>query len=288
MEVLKNNMDLFSQKIDDFRKNKTYPLKAIDLVEKHRQDLVPILDSWDNAFDKVSSAFGIDSSKKEDIPHKLHQFTFEKISQKLEKGNNPKAKIIGIAGPGACGKGSLIASLDLPKVVNTTTRLSRSYEVDQVDYHFIDISSFQKMLNSGEFLTTSHKPGRGWYGVEKNNLNKILKQSQVAVIEGNPETLFKIQKSVNGDVDKSVHFTINYILPPYPTIPHLATRLAKRCLETNGNFLNLIDSTLGQRQVDEFESLIDIAKNGGNICFFVINNDIDEIASLMKKTYQVK
>lgn len=288
MEKMKNYTDIFKQDINDFKQNNTYPIEAIRLVEDHQDQLIAIFNYWENAFDKVASAFNISDSDRKNIPYKLHQLTFEKIKKDFKEKDISKTKIIiGIAGPGACGKGTLIESLNLPKVVNTTTRLARSYEIDQVHYHFVDDFSFQEMIDNGDFLSVTDRPGRGLYGIEKNSLKNVFNKSKVAVIEENPETLFKVQKSINKDNSESTYFAINYILPPQPIAIHLATRLAKRCLETNSNFLDSINSTLGQRQVNEFESLADIAKNGGNICFFVINNDIEYNASLIKTIYQL-
>lgn len=286
MEKIKNDINFFKQDLNNFRKNNIYPLEAINLVEKSQDQLVPIFSYWNNALNKVKCAFNIDDSNLENLPAKLHQITFEKLKNDFEKKGKNKI-VIGIAGPGACGKGSLIESLNLPKVVNTTTRPARSYEIDQVHYHFLDDLSFRKMADNGDFLSVTDRPGRGLYGIEKASLNNTFNKSKTVNIEENPETLFKIQQSINKN-DKSVYFSINYILPPQPIVLHLATRLAKRCLESNGNFLDSIDSTLGQRQIAEFESLSDIAKNGGNICFFVVNNNIDQITSQIKNIYKIE
>ena len=286
MEKMKNDINFFKQDLNNFRKNNTYPLEAINLVEKSQDQLISILNSWNNALNKVKYAFNIEDSNLENLPTRLHKITFESIKNDFQQKNKNKI-VIGIAGPGACGKGSLIESLNLPKVINTTTRPARSYEIDQVHYHFLDDLSFRNMADNGDFLSVTDRPGRGLYGIEKNNLNNIFNKSNIAIIEENPETLFKIQQSINKN-DKSIYFSINYILPPQPIVLHLATRLAKRCLESNGNFLDSIDSTLGQRQIAEFESLSDIAKKGGNICFFVVNNNIDHITSQIKNIYKIE
>ena len=280
-EIIKSNEDIFSQKIAEFEASHTYPPKAIELVKASQKYLNPILNSWDAAFSKVLSAFGISDCKQNDMPLLLQQITLRKISQESTQDG---PKIIGIAGPGACGKGTLIDALNLPKVINTTTRTPRCYEIDQVDYRFVDDSSFQEMIKAGGFLTTDYKPGRGWYGIEKDSLHSVLKQSLAVIIEGNPSTLFDIQRSI---VNKNAYFTINYILPPYPPIPHLATRLAKRSIETNSDFVSSIESTLGERQITEFESLIDISRKGGNICFFVVDNNVDQVASSIKRIWHI-
>jgi len=286
MEVIKNKVDFFRQNIDDFKKNNTYPIDAINLIEKYQSQLISISNNWNNAINKVKSAFDINDSNLENLPNELHQITFEKLKNDFEKTGKNKI-VIGIAGPGACGKGTLIESLSLPKVLNTTTRLPRSYEEDQVHYHFVDDSNFKKMEDNNEFLSVTSRPGRGLYGIEKISLNNTFNKSKVAIIEENPATLFKIQESIN-EGDKSIYFSINYILPPQPIILHLAARLAKRCLESNDNFLNSVNSTLGERQIEEFESLVNITKNGGNVCFFVVNNNIDHIASQIKNIYKIE
>ena len=286
MEKMKNSLNFFKQDLNNFRKNNIYPLEAINLVENSKDQIIPILNSWNNALNKVKHAFNLDDSNLENLPTRLHQITFENTKNDFHQKNKSKI-VIGIAGPGACGKGTLVESLNLPKVVNTTTRPARSYEIDQVHYHFLNDLSFQNMIDNGDFLSVTNRPGRGLYGIEKNSLSNILNKSKVAIIEENPETLFKIQQSVQEN-NPSVYFSINYILPPQPIVLHLATRLAKRSLESNGDFLNSINSTLGQRQIDEFESLADIAKNGGNVCFFVINNNVDNIASIIKDTYKIE
>ena len=89
-----------------------------------------------------------------------------------------KYKIAIIIGKTGSGKDSIFKGLQesetLHKVISTTTRPMREYEVDGVDYYFIDKYDFFEQDNFDKFLDTS--VFNGWYyGTNIDNLdeNKI-------------------------------------------------------------------------------------------------------------------
>ncbi len=62
--------------------------------------------------------------------------------------------------------------------VSHTTRLPRSNEVDGVDYHFVSIESFKKLIKQDSFYEYA-KIYENYYGTLKDNVNNTLKQNDI-------------------------------------------------------------------------------------------------------------
>ena len=68
-----------------------------------------------------------------------------------------KGKLFVISGPSGAGKGTIIKELlsqieDVKLSVSATTRNPRPGEIDGVNYYFVELDKFQKMIEAEEFL----------------------------------------------------------------------------------------------------------------------------------------
>ena len=84
--------------------------------------------------------------------------------------------LIVISGPGGVGKDTLIAELlrrdpRLRFAISYTTRPRRDYEVDGVDYAFVDESEFRRLLAAGEMV--EHEQVNGYlYGTSRSRVEE--------------------------------------------------------------------------------------------------------------------
>ena len=95
----------------------------------------------------------------------------------------PKADLFVVAAPSAAGKTTLIKALyrsaertseRMPEFsVSHTTRAPRSGEQDGVNYHFVDDSEFDRMIEAGEFLEWAEVHGRR-YGTARSEIDARL------------------------------------------------------------------------------------------------------------------
>ncbi len=92
-----------------------------------------------------------------------------------------------IAAPSGTGKTTLVKALtdtlaDITVSISHTTRPKRPNEVDGVNYHFVDKSTFQDMLTRGEFLEHA-LVFDNLYGTSKAWVEKTLAQGQDVILE---------------------------------------------------------------------------------------------------------
>lgn len=83
--------------------------------------------------------------------------------------------MIVLVGESASGKTTLLNELvenhGYKKIVTYTTRPKREFEKDDVDYHFVDDETFQKMVQDEKFI--EHNQYRGWnYGTAIKDVKK--------------------------------------------------------------------------------------------------------------------
>jgi guanylate kinase len=104
--------------------------------------------------------------------------------------------LVTITGPSLTGKSKLaklLEPLGFEELVSTTTRPQRTGEVDGIHYNFVDIATFEKMVEQN--LMIEHSPvGSNFYGVSKPAFDKVISKGKngIAVVE--PDGAQKIAK----------------------------------------------------------------------------------------------
>ncbi len=268
--------ELFSRDLESL--SGTYDQESLEMVRANSGMLLDKYEIWGQALEDAAKALQIDYSDASDIPYLLESVSVSN----LVRGKADKV-VIGMAGPGATGKETVTKALGFPKAINATTRAMRGNDVEREgrEYNFVTDEQFRQMDEAGAFLTTTVKPGRGSYGVQRAKILEGLANSDAVTIEEAPEALFRLSKIIGTSIPGS-RFELVYLLPQHPVLLNLAARLAGRCRDGADDYPSVIESTLGSRQVDEFKSLF--TKNEGTPIVFVVNDQVERAKEVILKT----
>lgn len=122
-----------------------------------------------------------------------------------------KGTLYTVSAPSGAGKTSLVSALvkSNPEVcvsISHTTRAMRPGETNGVDYHFIDSTIFEKMLEAGEFLEHAKVFGN-LYGTSKNWVLDTLNQGIDVILEIDWQGANQVRKLIPGTISL-------FILPP--------------------------------------------------------------------------
>jgi len=166
--------------------------------------------------------------------------------------------IIVISAPSGAGKTTLCKRLlqALPFLtysVSFTTRQPRKNEIEGIDYYFVSIEEFKKMIGRKEFVEWTEVHGE-FYGTSSTFLDKIIKGGKDAILE----------VDVEGGINIKKHYpqaTLIFILPP--SWEELEKRLKIRGTETDEKIRKRIERA---RKEVEYAGCYD---------YLVINNNIN-------------
>lgn len=145
----------------------------------------------------------------------------------LSKNHPKKPLLVVLSGPSGVGKDAVLNFLKKSKssfkfVTTMTTRPRRAVEKNNIDYHFISIDEFEKLLKNNELLESANVYGN-WYGVPKEPIRKALSQ-------GN-DILVKVDVQGAANIKKIVPQAVFIFLMP-PSLAELACRLERRYTES--------------------------------------------------------
>ncbi len=92
-----------------------------------------------------------------------------------------------ISAPSGAGKTSLVSALvsaspEISVCISHTTRMKRPGELDGVNYHFVDQTEFDRMVETGEFLEHAHVFDHS-YGTSNAAVETLLKTGVDVVLE---------------------------------------------------------------------------------------------------------
>ena len=92
-----------------------------------------------------------------------------------------------ISAPSGAGKTSLVSALvsaspEISVCISHTTRMKRPGELDGVNYHFVDQTEFDRMVEAGEFLEHAHVFDHS-YGTSNAAVETLLKTGVDVVLE---------------------------------------------------------------------------------------------------------
>lgn len=109
--------------------------------------------------------------------------------------------IVTITGPSASGKSTLERALTQPglpfsRVKSVTTRPIRAGEKDGVEYDFVDMDTFQHLLEESKFIEHVQY-GAHHYGALHDEFEKIFAQGKIAVVVVDPEGRRQYEKAVH-------------------------------------------------------------------------------------------
>lgn len=153
----------------------------------------------------------------------------EKASPKSQGRFNLSTEplLIVLSGPSGAGKDAVLNRMKqlgypLAYITTVTTRPRRPEEKDDVDYHFISVAEFRKMLENKEFLEYANVYGN-WYGVPKEPVKQSLNQGRDTIIKVDTQGAATIKKLLPEAI-------FIFLVPPSPE--ELAERLKQRSTES--------------------------------------------------------
>jgi len=148
------------------------------------------------------------------------------------KGETPfhlpsKPLLIVLSGPSGAGKDAILSRMKksgypLEFITTVTTRPRRAGEKNNVDYHFVSVEAFQKMLKAGGLVEWANVYGN-WYGVPKEPLKRALAKGQ--------DTIVKVDIQGAATIKKIIPQAVFIFLAP-PSMGELKRRLTQRQTES--------------------------------------------------------
>ena len=172
-----------------------------------------------------------------------------------------EGKLIIISAPSGSGKSTIIGrvmqdeSLRLAFSVSATTRPRRGQEVHGVDYYYLTIDEFQRMIENDELVEYQEVYEGRYYGTPKSEVERITAEGRNVVLD--LDVLGGVNvKQMYGDRALSI-----FIQPP--SVEVLRERLIKRGTDSMEDIQNRVDKA-------EFEISI-----GPQFDYTVINDDLD-------------
>ena len=162
------------------------------------------------------------------------------------------------AAPSGAGKTSLVKALlgkmnDIAVSVSHTTRAMRPGEQDGVDYHFVDIPVFEKMVGEDAFLEHA-KVFDNYYGTSKSGIESELEAGRDVILEIDWQGAQQVRKLMPETVGV-------FILPP--SREALEDRLRGRGTDS--------DEIIARRMRDAQSE----SSHYGEFDYVVINDDFD-------------
>lgn len=118
-----------------------------------------------------------------------------------------------VSAPSGAGKTSLLKALVErdPRIrvsISHTTRAKRPGEVDGVDYHFVDVDLFARMIGEGAFVEHAQVFGN-FYGTSEQAVREVLSTGDDVVLEIDWQGARQVRRRFPGAVSV-------FILPPTP------------------------------------------------------------------------
>ena len=139
----------------------------------------------------------------------------------------PKPLLIVLSGPSGVGKDAVLSRMKesgypVEFITTVTTRPQRAGEKNNIDYHFVSMQGFQRMIEQEKLLERANVYGN-WYGVPKQPVKQALDKGRDIMVK----------------VDIQGAVTIKNILPQAvfiflvpPSMEELDTRLKQRHTES--------------------------------------------------------
>lgn len=137
-----------------------------------------------------------------------------------------QGKLFVVSAPSGAGKTTLCNKLlennkALRYSISYTTRKPRFDEADKVDYFFIDVPEFKKMIDDGEFIEWAEVHGN-YYGTSRLTVESIIGEGGDVLLDIDPQGARQLKATLGYGV---------YIFITAPSIKELEKRLRNRRTE---------------------------------------------------------
>ena len=159
----------------------------------------------------------------------------------MNNQTNKSGKLIVISAPSGAGKTTLVEALCAadPKLmvsISHTTRPKRDGEKDNVAYHFTDVDSFRKMVDTEQFLEHA-KVFDNYYGTSKTALESQLSKGIDVILEIDWQGAARVRQLMPESISI-------FILPP--SFQALETRLTGRGEDDAGTIQKRMDDAINE------------------------------------------
>lgn len=164
-----------------------------------------------------------------------------------------------ISAPSGAGKTSLVKALlqrkpDIAVSVSHATRDMRPGEQDGLDYHFVDIPTFEKMVANDDFLEHA-RVFDNYYGTSQQAVEDLLQQGRHVILEIDWQGARQV-------IQKMPDTIAIFILPPSREV--LQQRLTDRATD---------DESIIRRRMDEADKEM---SHYSDAQYLVINDDFNQ------------
>lgn len=165
-----------------------------------------------------------------------------------------------LASPSGAGKSSISRAIfaqdpHIRLSVSVTTRSRRTDELDGEHYHFVDVSTFERMRDNGELLESAEVHGN-FYGTPREKVEDRLSRGLDIMFDIDYQGTLQLYEKCREDM-----VTV-FILPP--SIKELRARLERRAQDSKGT----IQKRLKNARVE--------MEHYGEYDYVVINRDLEE------------
>lgn len=152
---------------------------------------------------------------------------------------NIHQKIIILAAPSGAGKTTIKSRLmqahpdKFSFSVSATTRQMRDGEKDGIDYHFIDVESFQEKIEKNEFVEWEMVyPGK-YYGTTIDEMKRIWKEGKTPILDIDVKGALNVKRLFRDQV-------LSIFIAP-PSLDVLESRLKSRGTDSDDNIQTRLD-----------------------------------------------
>lgn len=199
--------------------------------------------------------------------------TAAKQAQSSNPSNVSRGLLLVISGPSGVGKTTIARQiekrLDGVFSVSATTRKKAPTDLEGRDYHFVDVPTFKKMIERGEFLEHANVFGENWYGTPREPVMRNLAEGRLMILEIDVQGGLQVRKSFP-------EAFMLLIVPP--SDEELLRRLRGRGRE---------DEAVIQRRFAAAKKEIDLAHRSNAYDHELVNDDlegtIDRAADLIRR-----
>jgi guanylate kinase len=184
-----------------------------------------------------------------------------------------KGSLFIVSAPSGAGKSSLVKAAlaedkRLALSVSYTTRSPRAGETNGREYHFVDRTTFDAMLQRGDFLESAEVHGNR-YGTSQRWIEEARSRDLDIILEIDWQGAQQVRKAFSDAVSI-------FILPPPPVLDQLERRLRGRGQDP--------EEAIQRRLRDAREEIGHVAE----FDYVIINNEFDEarrdLAAIVRAT----